>query len=100
MLGIRINGPSYILGDHQSVLANATMPHSTLKKKTKSIACHFVCEGCARDESRTLHVPTNDDDSDPLTKVLPSGEKRKRFVLNLLHCVFDSAAMMITGCVD
>ena len=88
MMGIPCEGPTYILGDNQSVLANTTIPDSTLRKKSQSIAYHFVREGSARDEWRTSYVNTNDNESDILTKVLPFGEKRKRFVRNLLHHIY------------
>ena len=42
MMGIPIYGPVYISGDNQSVLANTTVPESMLKKKSQSIAYHFV----------------------------------------------------------
>ena len=51
MMGIPVEGPTCIYGDNQSVLANTTIPDSTLKKKSQSIAYHFVHEGVARDES-------------------------------------------------
>ena len=88
MMGIPVDGPLFIFGDNQSVLANTTIPESTLKKKTQSIAYHLVCEGVARDEWRTAYVNTHDYESDLLTKVLPSGKKRKNFVRRLLHHVF------------
>ena len=53
MIGIPVEGPTRNYGDNQSVLANTTIPDSTLKKKSQSIAYHFVCEGAARDEWRT-----------------------------------------------
>jgi hypothetical protein len=56
-----------------------------LKKKSQSIACHFVQEGAARDEWRTLHVNAHDNEADLLTKLLPSGLKRKGFVAKALH---------------
>ena len=79
-MGIPYEGPVYILGDNQSVLANTTIPDSTLKKKSQSIAYHFVREGSARDEWRTSYISTHDNESDLLTKVLPNGEKRRHFV--------------------
>lgn len=88
MMGIPCEGPTYILGDNQSVLANTTIPDSTLRKKSQSIAYHYVREGSARDEWRTSYVNTNDNESDILTKVLPFGEKRKRFVRNLIHHIY------------
>ena len=62
-------------GNNQSVLANTTIPDSTLKKKSQSIAYHFVREGAARDEWRTAYVNTNDNESDLLTKPLPDGKR-------------------------
>ena len=88
MMGIPVEGPCYIEGDNQSVLANTTIPDSILKKKSQSIAYHFVREGAARDEWRTAYVNTHDNEADLLTKLLPSGEKRKGFVRRLLHHIF------------
>ena len=90
MMGIPVDGPAYIYGDNQSVLANTTIPDSTLKKKSQSIAYHFVREGVARGEWMTTYVNTHDNESDLLTKMLPSGEKRRGFVRRLLHHIFRS----------
>ena len=90
MMGIPVDGCCYIHADNKSVLANTTIPDSTLKKKSQSIAYHFVREGSARDEWRTAHVNTNDNEADLLTKVLPAGAKRRGFVRNLLHHVFST----------
>jgi hypothetical protein len=92
MMGIPVIGPAYIFGDNQSVLANTTIPDSTLKKKSQSIAYHFVREGAARDEWRTSYVNTNDNEADLFTKQLPSGDKRKGFVRRMLHHIFRSDA--------
>ena len=70
-MGIAVEGPTYIYGDNQSVLANTTIPDSTLKKKSQSIAYHYVCEEVARDEWRTSYVNTHDNKADLLTKQLP-----------------------------
>jgi hypothetical protein len=92
MMEIPCDGPAYISGDNQSVLANTTIPDSTLKKKSQSICYHFVREGAARDEWRTSYVNTHDNEADLLTKVLPSGEKRHGFVRKLLHHIFGVVA--------
>ena len=91
MMGIALEGPTYIYGDNQSVLANTSKPESMLKKKSNSIAYHFVREGCARDEWRTTYISTSLNPADLLTKPLPSGEKRRRFVNMLLHHVYDKS---------
>ena len=88
MMGIPCELPTYIYGDNQSVLCNASIPDSALKKKSQSIAYHFVREGVARDEWRTAYINTHDNEADLLTKCLPSGDKRKKFVMNLLHHIF------------
>ena len=88
MMGIPVLGPTYVSGDNQSVLANTTVPESQLKKKSQSIAYHFVREGAARDEWRTSYINTNENEADLLTKMLPSGAKREGFVRRILHHIF------------
>ena len=93
MMGIPVLGPVYIQGDNQSVLANTTIPESTLKKKNQSIAYHFVREGAARDEWRTSYVNTHENEADLLTKLLPAGDKRRGFVRRLLHHIYAVMAL-------
>ena len=88
MTEIPVEGPSYIEGYNQSVLVNKTIPDSNLKKKSQSIDYHFVRESAARGEWRTTYANTHENEADLLTKLLPSGDKRKGFVRNLLHHVF------------
>ena len=91
MMGIPVEGPAYVYGDNQSVLANTAVPDSTLKKKSQSIAYHFVREGCARDEWRTTYINTHENPADLLTKPLPAGEKRSGFIRMILHYLFASS---------
>jgi len=85
MMGIPCDFPSYVYGDNQSVLVNSSKPFSVLKKKSSSIAYHFVREGVVKDEWRTAYINTNDNVADILTKPLAGGEKRTRFVKMILH---------------
>ena len=85
MMRIPVEYPTLIFGNNQSVLANTTIPESMLKKKTQSIAYHFVREGCAHDEWRTAYISTHENVADMLTKPLPSEEKSWKFVWMLLH---------------
>jgi hypothetical protein len=90
MMGIPCDGPTYIYGDNKSVLFNTTIPESTLKKKSQSIAYHFVREGAARDEWWTAYINTHINPTDLMTKTLPHGIKRTGFVKMLLHHIFGS----------
>ena len=88
MMGIPVDGPAFIFGDNKSVLVNSSQPDSVLKKKSNSIAYHFVREGSATDEWRVTYIPTAQNVADLLTKPLGGGEKRQRFIKMILHYVF------------
>ena len=60
MMAVPCEGPAHAHGDGQSVLANATVPESNLKKKSSSLACHLIREGVALDEWRTAYVNAHD----------------------------------------
>ena len=85
MMGIPVDLPAYVFGDNQSVLSNSSKPHSVLKKKSSSIAYHFVREGVAKNEWRTTYLSTHLNPADMCTKSLPGGEKRTRFTGYILH---------------
>ena len=85
MMGIHINGPTYVFGDNKAVLVNSAVPNSVLKKKSNSIAYHFVHEGIASDEWRTRYVQLEKNITDMLTKPL-CAKKRRRFLGIILHC--------------
>ena len=87
MMGIPVEMPTYVFGDNQSVLTNSSTPHSSLKKKSSSIAFHFVREGVAKDEWRVTYLNTNLNPADIATKSLPGGEKRVRFTSYFLHYI-------------
>lgn len=84
MMGIPCSQPSLVYGDNKSVLANASMPDSVLKKKAHSIAYNFVREGVVRKEWLLAYVNTKDNIADFLTKPL-SGEQRMKLVRQVLH---------------
>ena len=79
-MGIPVTQPAYVYGDNKSVLANSTVPESQLKKKSNSVAYHHCREGVALDEWRTAYCSTNDNGADMMTKCLPGGSKRDKFV--------------------
>lgn len=86
-MGIAVDVPAFIYEDNQLVLYNTTIPISTLKKKSQSIAYHFVREGVARDEWRTTYVNTNGNPADLLTKALGLA-KRIGFIWMILHHIY------------
>ena len=86
MFGIPVEKTAFIYGDNQLVLINVSAPESTLKKKSQSVAYHFVHEGYTADEWRTTYLHMSLNISDLMTKRL-SGEKRWRFVRMLLHYI-------------
>jgi hypothetical protein len=85
MMGVSIDGPSYIHGDNMSVIHNTQKPESTLKKKSNQICFHAVRESVAMGESLTAHIPTNDNPADLATKIIAGGVKRARLVDMLLY---------------
>ena len=79
-MGMTHEGSAHVCGDNQCALTNAIMQESTLKKKSSCLAYHLVKEGVAMDDWRTARVNTNKNEADLLIKVLPFGEKRRKFV--------------------
>ena len=87
-MGIPCEGPVYILLDNQYVLCNTNIPDSTLNKRFQRIAYHLIREGAARDEWIASYIKSDDNDSDLLAKKMPSEEKRRRFMRNILHRIY------------
>lgn len=88
MMGVNIDGPTYVYGDNMSVIHNTSTPESVLKKKSNSICYHFIREAVAMKECLTTHVPTLVNWADLLTKVL-SGKKRRDLVRGVLFHIYD-----------
>ena len=47
MMGVPIEGPTQVKADNMSVINNTSRPESQLKKKSNSIAYHYVRERAA-----------------------------------------------------
>ena len=88
MMGVPIDGPTWIYGDNMSVIHNTSTPESTPKKKSNAICYHLVREAVAAKECLTCWVPTLSNWADLLTKIL-SGQKRQRLVKNDLFDVYE-----------
>ena len=86
MMGVMLDGPCHIKGDNMSVIHNCSNPASQLKKKSNSIAYHYVRERCSGKHpvGRISWVPTGDNPGDMLTKSQP-GPVRKRLSERVLY---------------
>ena len=87
MMEILFSDPYFVYGDNKLVLYNTTLPESTLKKKSNSIACHDVREGVTTGELLTGYEPTDTNVSDLLTKPVPGGERRTRLVWGVIYYI-------------
>ena len=70
MMGVTNSCPSYIYGDKMLVIHNTWLPESSLKKKINNIFYSAVLDYVAMGESVTVHVGTNENCADLVTKVL------------------------------
>jgi hypothetical protein len=70
LLGIAVTGPSVLLIDNQSVVANMTLPSGSLKKKHNSIALHKVKFLVLAGVIMVAHVCGNYNVADLETKVV------------------------------
>ena len=75
MMGVPIDGPCHVKADNLSVVRNSSQPESTLKKKSNSIAFHYVRERAAARVISVQYEPTDTNLADMLTKI-QSGPKR------------------------
>ena len=82
MLGYDVDGPTTILGDNNAVILNTTVPSSQLKKKHNAIAYHRVREMIACRAIRFVHIPSELNLADVLTKPL-GGIVHHRLITNV-----------------
>ena len=71
MMGVPLDGPAHVKADNQSVIVNTSKPESTLKKKSNSIAYHYVRERVAQGAIEISYEPTKSNLADMLTKIQP-----------------------------
>ena len=73
MLGVPIDGPTYLFGDNMSMVTSSTVPSSSLKKRHNMLSYHRVREAVAADIVRVIHIPGTENPADVLTKSLGHG---------------------------
>jgi hypothetical protein len=76
MMGIPIDGKSWLFGDNQSVITSGTVPKSTLNKRHNALSYHRVRESIAMGILYLLHVDGKNNPSDVLTKFLAYNKLR------------------------
>ena len=92
MLGVKVNGPTVVLGDNMSVIQNCSLPSSQLKKKHNAIAYHRIRECVAKGIIRLGHVASEENLADICTKPL-SGMK----LHSLMRRIHQTAERMNSG---
>ena len=80
MFGIPVDGPANVFCDNNSVVINATIPTSPLKKKHNAIAYHRVREAIAAGIIRVAKVKSEENLADTFTKPLPG--HKLRYLIN------------------
>jgi hypothetical protein len=70
MIGIPIDGPSWMIGDNESVITSSNIPHSTLNKRHNALSYHCVRECIAATSFYLVHVLVKLNLNDILTKPL------------------------------
>jgi len=76
MMGVPLDGPAIVRADNMSVVKNSSIPESQLRKKSNSIAYHYVRERAAAGVLVVSYENTHSNLADMLTKI-QSGKTRK-----------------------
>ena len=70
-MGVPIAGPSWMLGDNQSVITSSTIPSSKLNKRHNALAYHRVRAAVAAQFLYFCYIRSNKNVADIMTKFLP-----------------------------
>jgi len=84
MMGVPIDWPCHVKADNLSVVRNNSQPESTLKKKSNSIAFHYVRERVAAQIISVQYEPTDTNLADMLITKIQSGSKRLQLAGRIL----------------
>ena len=70
-MGVPMDGPTWLLGDNESVITSSTIPHSQLGKRHNALSYHRVREAVAAGVLYFCKISGVQNPSDVLTKYLP-----------------------------
>ncbi len=73
MMGVPLDGPSWLFRDNESVIVSSTVPTSTLKKRHNSISYHLCQEAIALSIVNFIHISGDKNPTDMLTNTLEAG---------------------------
>ena len=87
-MGFAVEDNNFIYCDNQSVMMNASLTDSTLKKKSNSIVYHFFHKGIEKYEWRCGKVGTYDNSSYLMNKYSIFGNNIIRNVSTLMYGIW------------
>lgn len=70
-MGVPLDGPSWLLGDNQSVVTSSTIPQSVMSKRHNALSFHWVRAAIASGMMKFCHIPGKENPADVMTKFLP-----------------------------
>jgi hypothetical protein len=70
MMGIPIDGPTWLFGDNQSVITSSTIPSSKLNKRHNALSYHRVREAVAFKVLFFQYIKSEDNPSDLMSKLM------------------------------
>ena len=70
-MGVPIDGPSWLLGDNQSVVTSSTIPQSVMAKCHNALSFHRVRAAIATGMMQFCHVSGKENAADVMTEFLP-----------------------------
>ena len=71
MLGVPLEGPSWLFGDNKAVVMSLTIPHSSLNKHMNALSYHEVHNPVAGSFIHFEGISNGENPADILTKSLP-----------------------------
>jgi hypothetical protein len=83
MMAVPLDGHTHVRVDNNSVVCNASIPESTLRKKCNAISYHYVREAAAAGIIKVAYESTKSNKADMLTKI-QSGVERQRIAQSVL----------------
>ena len=89
MMGVPLNGPSYVYGYNKSAITNSSKLESILKKKCNSICYHASCKSVVMGKTSFAHISMHDNWADDLLTKVTYGPKRHDLIKNSLYDIYD-----------